>query len=40
MSCSDWPHSEGTATPAADYGEPVAAPGLHRDNINWLLRRC
>lgn len=39
MSCSDWPHSEGTATPATDYGAGVVAPGLHRDNINWLLRR-
>ncbi len=46
MSCSDWPHSEGTATPVDDYrahargaGDAETAPGLHRDNINWLLRR-
>jgi hypothetical protein len=40
MSCSDWPHSEGTATPVADYGEPTVAAGLHRHNVNWLLRRA
>jgi hypothetical protein len=45
MACSDWPHSEGTARPLADYraalgeaGAPAAAPGLFRDNIAWLLR--
>jgi hypothetical protein len=39
MSCSDWPHSEGTATPVADYGDPGNATGLHRANIAWLLHR-
>jgi len=39
MSCSDWPHSEGTATPVADYGEAPTAPGLHAANVDWLLRR-
>ena len=39
MSCSDWPHSEGTATPAVDYGDQGATDGLHRANIDWLLRR-
>jgi hypothetical protein len=42
MACSDYPHSEGTATPLADYAAanltPDAAPGLFADNLNWLLR--
>jgi predicted TIM-barrel fold metal-dependent hydrolase len=41
MFCSDFPHSEGTATPVADYqragcDEP-AMPGLFHDNIEVLL---
>jgi len=45
MCCSDYPHSEGTATPMLDYAagglEPQsdAAPGLFRDNIAFLLRQ-
>jgi hypothetical protein len=43
MACSDYPHSEGTATPVADYAaancDPVKTPGLFADNLNWLLRR-
>ena len=47
MACSDYPHSEGTATPIADYAatgkygtDPDhAAPGLFRDNAAFLLRR-
>ncbi len=43
MACSDYPHSEGTATPLADYAAanltPDAAPGLFADNLSWLLRR-
>ena len=43
MACSDWPHSEGTATPVTDYAAanctPESAPGLFADNLNWLLRR-
>ena len=45
MCCSDYPHSEGTASPIADY----AAFGLDRDgataadffagNVDFLLRR-
>ena len=42
MCCSDYPHSEGTATPVADYERmrvgPDDAPGLFRDNIGFLLR--
>jgi len=45
MFCSDYPHSEGTADPLADYreragtmGEPAAAPGLFADNVSWLVR--
>ncbi|HEV7525252.1 MAG TPA: hypothetical protein VGP92_09805 [Acidimicrobiia bacterium] len=45
MCCSDYPHSEGTATPLADYttaGTPVGpddAPGLFHDNVAMLLER-
>jgi hypothetical protein len=46
MCCSDYPHSEGTATPIADYGAnhrhgiaPDAAPGLFHENVEFLLRR-
>lgn len=43
MCCSDFPHSEGTATPLDDYARsavPVApddAPGLFHDNVSFLL---
>jgi len=41
MCCSDFPHSEGTATPIADYGragsDPDGASGLFHDNIASLL---
>ena len=41
MACSDFPHSEGTATPLADYERagcpPEDAPGLFRDNVSFLL---
>jgi hypothetical protein len=43
MACSDYPHSEGTATPLADYAAadltPASAPGLFAGNLSWLLRR-
>jgi predicted TIM-barrel fold metal-dependent hydrolase len=43
MACSDYPHSEGTATPIADYeafGVGVAqAPELFHDNAAFLLRQ-
>jgi len=44
MCCSDYPHSEGTATPVRDYlssglQRPEDAPGLFSDNIGFLLRR-
>jgi predicted TIM-barrel fold metal-dependent hydrolase len=45
MCCSDYPHSEGTATPLVDYAaggmEPGlgASPGLFGDNARFLLRR-
>ncbi len=45
MCCSDYPHSEGTATPLADYAGsaiplgPDDAPGLFRDNVSMLLER-
>ena len=46
MACSDYPHSEGTATPVADYAatgkfatDPEQAPGLFHDNAAFLLRR-
>jgi predicted TIM-barrel fold metal-dependent hydrolase len=42
MCCSDYPHSEGTANPVADYERaqcrPEAAAGLFGDNIRFLLR--
>jgi predicted TIM-barrel fold metal-dependent hydrolase len=40
MCCSDYPHSEGTATPVADYrGTLDAHPGLRADNAAFLLGR-
>ena len=40
MCCSDYPHSEGTATPLADYTRrrdarsgPTTRPGLFHDNV-------
>jgi hypothetical protein len=43
MCCSDYPHSEGTATPIDDYrvagSEPDAQPGLFAGNIDFLLHR-
>lgn len=45
MCCSDYPHSEGTATPLDDYSgsvvpvAPADAPGLFRDNVSMLLER-
>ncbi len=45
MCCSDYPHSEGTATPMADYAGghsaigPGDAPGLFHDNVALLLER-
>lgn len=42
MCCSDYPHSEGTATPLADYEragcDPAQHPGLFGDNARFLLR--
>ncbi len=46
MCCSDYPHSEGTATPLADYTgsaipvRPEDAPGLFSDNVSLLMRRA
>ena len=46
MCCSDYPHSEGTATPLADYvgsAKPVRpedAPGLFGENVSMLLRNA
>jgi predicted TIM-barrel fold metal-dependent hydrolase len=41
MCCSDYPHSEGTASPIADYERMGLAPdearGLFRDNVSFLL---
>lgn len=41
MCCSDFPHSEGTATPLADYTAsgcaPEDNPGLFHDNVQFLL---
>ena len=43
MCCSDYPHSEGTATPLADYEgsvrpvRPEDAPGLFGENVAMLL---
>ena len=46
MACSDYPHTEGTSTPLADYAAtgkfgitPERAPGLFGDNAAYLLRR-
>jgi Amidohydrolase len=46
MCCSDYPHSEGTARPLADYAapgklavNPEGAPGLFHDNAAFLLRK-
>jgi predicted TIM-barrel fold metal-dependent hydrolase len=43
MCCSDYPHSEGTATPLQDYQRggptPDSAPGLFHDNVDVLLGR-
>jgi hypothetical protein len=46
MACSDYPHSEGTATPVDDYRDassgavvPEQARGVFAGNVNWLLRR-
>jgi predicted TIM-barrel fold metal-dependent hydrolase len=46
MACSDYPHSEGTARPIADYAapgrlgvRPEDAPGLFGGNAAFLLRR-
>ena len=42
MCCSDYPHSEGTATPMPDYEKVDATPGndapLFHDNVEFLLR--
>ena len=42
MACSDYPHSEGTATPIDDYARSGCSPadhaGLFGDNIELLLR--
>jgi predicted TIM-barrel fold metal-dependent hydrolase len=46
MCCSDYPHSEGTATPLVDYTtgpmplHPEDAPGLFHDNAAFLLGRA
>jgi predicted TIM-barrel fold metal-dependent hydrolase len=40
MCCSDYPHSEGTATPLEDYARdssPEGSPGLFHDNVVALL---
>ena len=43
MCCSDFPHSEGTATPMDDYGRAGSSPesdtGLFHDNVSDLLSR-
>ena len=43
MCCSDYPHSEGTATPIEDYadssGPPADSVGFYHDNIAALLGR-
>lgn len=43
MAGSDWPHSEGTADPLADYRgagtDPASAPALFAGNVGWLLHR-
>jgi hypothetical protein len=42
MCCSDYPHSEGTATPIDDYravgADPDRDAGLFHDNVSFLLR--
>ena len=42
MACSDYPHTEGTDTPLADYDAvgltPDEAPAFFRSNIEFLLR--
>jgi hypothetical protein len=42
MCCSDFPHSEGTASPIADYAaketRPESSHGLFHDNTAFLLR--
>ena len=42
MCCSDFPHSEGSASPVADYErmgcQPADAAGLFHDNVAFLLR--
>jgi hypothetical protein len=41
MCCSDYPHSEGTASPLPDYEragcDVASAPGLFADNVEFLL---
>ena len=46
MACSDYPHSEGTAKPLADYAAPGRfalrpgdAPGFFGGNAGFLLHR-
>jgi predicted TIM-barrel fold metal-dependent hydrolase len=43
MFCSDYPHSEGTASPLDDYRrtgcEDQQMPGLFHDNVESLLNR-
>ena len=45
MCCSDYPHSEGTRTPVADYAAQGLQPGsaaaaaLFGENVDFLLRR-
>lgn len=46
MCCSDYPHSEGTASPLEDYAasgrfavRPTEAPGLFHENAAFLLRK-
>jgi predicted TIM-barrel fold metal-dependent hydrolase len=42
MACSDYPHTEGTDTPFADYAgvgtSPGSSPGFFGDNVAFLLR--
>ena len=46
MCCSDYPHSEGSATPISDYAangldaHAGAAPAFFADNMSFLLRRA
>ena len=43
MCCSDYPHSEGTATPLEDYADAIDpagdGSGFFRDNVSFLLGR-